>query len=473
MTKFVLILILILCILPPLIYNYQYSSYGDDSFAHMERIDQIQEHGINAPGTRYIGQNFTWLVLLPFEDSDYSFVWFNWLACGACMLAIYLFGRKLVDKQTGLAMMVCGTLIAPSFIDLFHNGTIYNLINFYIFGLGASFCLLKWLETNRWYYFTTSLLLFMILSIYHSSSAAITIVAVTIFLLLQMVISYKKHNSIKLRKLGIYLVVFLIIGLGVGYALNPEFRNLVNWTSATDLSNGLKLNNADLSSDQQVYIWHWLVYGWSPWLGILVIVSLLILRKAKAKINWNLVGLLGCFCFVLGIGAFTQLFFDATRFSFDLGIMLALLSAYMIVLAIRARKLVKYQVAVWGMLALCALPAIIWFLSFNNAMTPADLQAVKYLNGIGAENYTTSSQAQHRIFDRFVDAEYSYPDAQYVIYRSEPQTVQCIPNKGNIWWQFNDHYPNMSRQSDYDGMLEVGNWSWGKVIVVIYKDIER
>ena len=470
MTRFVLILVFVLCIIPPLVYNYQYPSYGDDSFYHMQRIDEIQERGIQIADSRYIGQNFTWLILYPFGDTDYSFVWFHWIAGGLCILGMYLFGRRLFDRMTGLAMMACGALIAPAFISLFHNGTIYNLINFYIFGLSALFFLYKWLETGRTYHGACSLLLFMILGIYHSSSALIIFTGTGLFLAGYMVHSYRKHDSMKLKKLAIYLPMFLIVSIGMGYLLNPELHRLVDQTFAIDLGGKLASNTPPESPDHSLSIGKWLISGWSPWLGILDIVSLLIIWKAKSRLDWKFIGMMGGIIAVLMVGAFTPIFYDNSRFSFDLSIMLSILSAYIIVQAIRARKNVKYTAAVWGVLMLAMIPAFIWFLSYNNAMTPADLSAVRWLNTQNGSTYTVSSQIQKGIYSRFIDKEYTYPDGEYVIYRSDYQTVQCKPD--DWWFRYNDHYPNESKLEDYAGIDQLASWEYKGTEVIIFGELD-
>jgi len=465
MIRFVLILIFILCIIPPLVYNYQYASCGDDSYFHMERVDQIEEQSINIPDSRYIGQNATWLWLKPFGGTDYAFMWFNWLSLAGAMLAIYLWGRGLVGKQAGLAMMVCAVMVAPAMLNLFHNGTIYNIINLYIFGLGASFCLLRWLDKGRPYHFTVSILLFMIMGIYHSSSSCVMMASIGLFLVGHMIYSYFKHDFMKLKKLGIYLVCF---GLAVGltaYFLNPELHRLINQVTGGELTGKLMQNTPEGSPNDNLPMAYWLFKVWSPWLLILMAVSGIILYRAKARLDGRLLWLMGSYCLVLGFGAFTAFLYDTHRFGLDLAIMASMLAGYLIVKAIQARKKRLYTAAVWGVLILCSLPAVIWLLSYNNAMTPADLNAVKWLNEHEG-NWTTSSQVQHLIYERFADSEYRYPNGDYVVWRSEPQTIWCDPDMW--WWRYNDHYPNESVMNDYARMDRLAEWEWKSLEVIIY-----
>jgi hypothetical protein len=465
MTKLILILIFILCIIPPLVYDYQYASCGDDSYFHMERVDEIEEQGISIPDSRYIGQNATWLWLKPFGGTDYTFMWFNWLAMAGAMLAIYLWGRGLVGKQAGLAMMVCAVMVAPAMLDLFHNGTIYNIINLYIFGLGTSFCLLRWLEKGRLYHFTVSILLLMIISLYHSSSSLVTLASIGLFLVGLMAYSLYRKDYTKLKKLVIYLFSLMAVFALVGHSLNPELNRLTEQVTSGNLTGKLMQNTPEGSPNDNLPMAYWLFKVWSPWLLILMAVSGIILYRAKAKLDGRLLWLMGSFCCVLGVGAFTAFFYDTHRFGLDLAIMASMLAGYLIVKAIQARKKKLYTAAVWVVLILCSLPAVIWLLSYNNAMTPADLSAVRWLNEHEG-SWTTSSQVQHLIYERFADSEYSYPDGDYVVWRSEPQTIWCDPDMW--WWRYNDHHPNESVMDDYARMDRLAEWEWKGTQVIIY-----
>lgn len=465
MIRLVCILIFILCIIPPLAYNYQYASCGDDSYFHMERVDQIEEQGISITDSRYIGQNATWLWLKPFGGTDYAFVWFNWLAMAGTMLAIYLWGRGLVGKQAGLAMMVCAVMVAPAMLNLFHNGTIYNIINLYIFGLGASFCLLRWLDNGRLYHFTVSILLLMIISLYHSSSSLITLASLGLFLVGLIAYSLYRKDYTKLKKLAIYLFCLLAVFALVGHSLNPELNRLIEQVTSGNLTGKLMQNTPEGSPNDNLPMAYWLFKVWSPWLLILATVSMVIIYRAKAKLDGKLMWLMGSFCLVLGFGAFTAFFYDTHRFGLDLAIMASMMAGYLIVKGIQARKKRLYTAAVWGVLVLCSLPAVIWLLSYNNAMTPADLNAVRWLNEHEGR-WTTSSQVQHLIYERFADSEYSFPDGDYVVWRSEPQTIWCDPNMW--WWRYNDHHPRESMIEDYAGMEKLAEWEYEGLEVVIY-----
>jgi hypothetical protein len=100
-------------------------------------------------------------------------------------------------------------------------------------------------------------------------------------------------------------------------------------------------------------------------------------------------------------------------------------------------------------------------------MTPADLKAIEYMNTLNGSTFTTSSQIQPMIYTRFTDKEYTYPEGDYIIYRSDVQSEQSNPN--SWWYPNNDHYPNVSNLSDYNGLEELGNWSFGKVTVILFK----
>ena len=464
MTRFILILVFCLCIIPPLVYNYQYASCGDDSYFHMERVDQIEEQGIDIPDSRYIGQNATWLWLKPFGGTDYAFMWFNWLMLAGAMLGIYLWGKNLAGSQAGLAMLVCAVMVSPAFLNLFHNGTIYNIINMYIFGLGASFCLLRWLEKGRPYHFIVSVLLLAIISLYHSSSSLIIFASLGLFLAGYMVYSLHRKNYTKLRKLGIYLFCLIAVFVLLGHSLNPEFQRLTEQVTSGNLTGKLMQNTPEGSPNDNLPMSYWLFKVWSPWLLILATVSLLILHRAKAKLDGRLIWMLSSFCCVLGVGAFTAFFYDTHRFGLDLAIIGSMLAGYLIVKAIQARKKRLYTAAVWSVLVLCSLPAVIWLLSYNNAMTPADLNAVRWLNEHEG-SWTTSSQVQWRIYERFTDKGYTFPNGEYVVWRSEPQTIWCDPDMW--WWRYNDH-KEASVIEDYDRMERLAGWEYGDLEVIIF-----
>lgn len=467
MTKFILVLILLLTILPPLVYQYQYPSCGDDSLFHLQRVDQIEQDGIFIPDSRYIGQNFTWVLLSPFENKDYAFVWFNWIILGGAMFSIYWFGNKLAGKQAGLAMLFCAVFISQAFLNFFHNGTIYNMVALYIIGLSGAFCLLRWLEGWRPYLAITSLLLWALLGIYHSSTGVVTATSICLFLVGYILVMLKKKDHQKAKRVAVYFCCFLVAGIIVPYFLNPELHRLINQIIGGELNGKLAMNTPELSPNGQLSAMYWIFKVWSPWIAILATVSVLIIRKYKAKINVKLVCLLLSYCTVLAIGAFTALFYDTHRFGMDLAVMASLLGGYLITVAIKARNTKKYTIAVWGALVLSAIPAFIWLLSFNNSMTPADLKAIEYMNTLNGSTFTTSSQIQPMIYTRFTDKEYTYPEGDYIIYRSDVQSEQSNPN--SWWYPNNDHYPNVSNLSDYNGLEELGNWSFGKVTVILFK----
>lgn len=468
-----LIVVVLLFILPPAVYHYDYPTRGDDTFRHLEQIDRLDAYysgeigSISTAYQRYPGQNYTWLLWQPFKamgtSADQFFVWFNWLAMAVVALSLFWFGYRLWNWQAGIAVVLLAMFSAKAMSYLFYNGTIYDIINMYVFGLQGFLALILWQREKRQYYMVLSLLLFCLAGIYHSSSGLIIMAGVLAYLGCTMLYQLYRKDRTEFIRILVYSVRFFLLAVVLGLLLNHESSMLAQNVSVVSAE-----SSTEFSASDPVPFMTWMFDSCSPWCLPLIVLFAWILKQRRAKIDWKPIALLGCFIAVLSVGSFTRMWYDHPRFALELGIMVAILCGGLVGLALKARKNKVFGVAIAVVLIGSGLPTIYQYAHYSSCYTPADRACVEYLNELEGESWNCSSQIQPQLYGRFVTAKlYNGSSADYTIYRNEPITPESDPE--NYSWNFNEWFDRESNESDYEGLEIVGQWSYQDIEVVLYR----
>lgn len=454
-----------LFVLPPAIYGYEYPTNGDDTYHHLQQIERVEDEGIGA-ASRYPGLNYTWLLWRTARGVtgiglDAFFVWFNWLAMAVVGLSIFWFGYKLWNWQAGCCCVILAMFSAKAMSYLFYNGTIYNIINMYVFVLQGILTFVLWLREGRRFYLIVSLLLFCIAGIYHSSTGMIMIAGMVVYLGVAIgYYSWKRQNN-TVKKLMLYGMAFCVMVVAPAITLNQESALLstkVGIISASGTAN---------DPNNPVPFLTWMFWSCSPWVLPLIVLFVYILwqRKAIADINLKAVAVLCGFIAVMAVGAFTNMWYDHPRFALDLGIFVSLLCGGLAGKAIATRDNRVFTVAVVVVLLGSAAPTLYQYGHYSSTYTPADRACVEMLNRVEGSTWNCSSQIHPDMYGRFIECEYS-STAEYTIYRSKHMTAGSNPD--SWWWRYNEYFDSESVRDDYNGMRIVGEWEWDGIVVTLY-----
>lgn len=459
-----LVVALCLILLPPLVYGYQFPSGGDDSIDHIEQIDAVQNYGIDTEAL-YTGQNFTWLMwkLFPYSNIETFFLWFNFASIAAILVSIWWFGYKLFNWLSGILASAIAVFMCPALFIFLRNGTIYDPINMYLFILPAIMSFALWRKEGRSYYGYVSLLLFAIAGIYHGLTAVIVCVSMGMYLISMNIWNIKKR--IDWQIFG-FSVMFVIVSFIIPFLLNNQFHELII-RGVTHPHNFVSVADYGSHPTTPITIKDWLFFHYSPWALVLALLSVSILWFKNHKFDTTIFSILGCFGIVYCVGALTSIWGDSIRFGLDFGIMAGILTGCLVGEAVKVRKMKLFTASVVGIVLLACIPQIMFITSYFSAYTPADAAAVEYINSMNV-SWTTSSQIQPRIYQRFTVTEYDYLNGSVTVYRNKPMTCQCNPNC--FWSKANDHYPNFSNESNYQTALK--RWVWKDVEVIIYEEVK-
>lgn len=471
-----LIAVSLLFILPPIVYQYEFPTTGDDTYDHLEQMDRIESYYQQHQGemqevkTRYAGENFTWLLWkiasgMTGIGLDDFFVWFNWLALVVIALSLFWFGYRLFNWQAGVCIVMLAMFSARAMSDYFYNGTIYNIINFYVFILQGVLCLCLWQREKRRFWMWVSLLLFCIAGIYHSSSGMIMIAGIGVYLgssFLWYCWKRDKGNIVRVIKYGLLFGVIVIVPALI---LNMEIRGLFQgvFHVGTPIATPGTLR---FSPDNPIGFLQWMFKCCSPWVIPLMVLFGWILWQKKAKADWKVFGVIGGFVAVLAVGAFFPIWYDHPRFALDLGIVVAITGGCVAGLAIKARGNRIFALIIGIVILGSSMPTLWQYGHYSSTYTPADRACVEMLNSLEGSTWESSTQVQEGIYKRFVEGKgYVVEGGEYAIWRSEPMTQRTNPD--NYWFNAVRAWRNESMAQDYAGMTELGHWSYKGIEVIL------
>ncbi len=382
----ILVAFVLLILLPPIIHGYVYPNMGDDTAFHLEYFDSIK-NGIPATamylGRMIAGYPLVWLSFLSGLSVDTLFLWFNFGVLCLIGIGAYLMVALIFNWQAGLLTIPLILFVTPSTLNLFDNGAIFDLITVGILFPLFLLCLVYAIKTRiPWLWYAVAL--FPLLVCFHSIS----------------LVGSVSINSVSLG--GIKPPVLQLTG--------------VAWYLVVMMSRLVAL------------------------VGCIVIMFLIQdYKKIKLDRSQKLMLLL-LFMTMVGLGVLALSGFGGIpmRFATDLCIVLALFTGCLIGVMWQSIKSKFVLGLVVILIVLGSLPMAVGlgggraYIDYNSALTPTDLEAIKYVNSLSGDYYSCSSEVAPWIYGRFINKTYK-EDSPIYIYRSKPMTYTTTSGSPYFW----------------------------------------
>lgn len=127
----VLFIFTLIIFLPPVIHGYIYPNGGDDSGFHIEYFERLANGADTS--LQYLGQKIIGYPLNFISDFTHIsiaslFMWFNFITLWLIGISYFVVLTLLINYKVGLLSIPMVLFITPSTLNLFDNGSIYDLI---------------------------------------------------------------------------------------------------------------------------------------------------------------------------------------------------------------------------------------------------------------------------------------------------------------------------------------------------------
>jgi hypothetical protein len=153
----VLIVYTLIIIIPPIAHGYVYPNGGDDSAGHLYYLTQYINRDINIVGLAqsYWGQVLVGVPIMALHRGfgwsiDTMFLWFNYLVLWGVGISVYLLVGKVVGWKIGLISIPIVMFVSASVLNLFNDGSIYDLMTVGVLLPLSIFALLSSLKNKKW-----------------------------------------------------------------------------------------------------------------------------------------------------------------------------------------------------------------------------------------------------------------------------------------------------------------------------------
>jgi hypothetical protein len=462
---FLLVVSLIL-ILPPIIYQYPYPSISDDVPSYLQVITKVADGDMSDADTyRLCTVNCNYRNAAPAllglfcritnADPYWTYYAFHYLALIAIMLCVWYFCAKVFNKWTGYIGVLFVLFGATPVLRYSLYDQMFNLTNWLVFGLMGSLALLTWIKTNRFYYALVSLLLFCICVMYHSSTGLEIYLCVGFFLCCTC--GYRFFKKQEYKRIAVYTVIYSVVCGLLLYFLATEAKTLLS-----QVVSGLAIK-ADSGIDSHVPVIYFFTQDTSLLLLMFGAFGLwYVLKKRIANIGlWMMLA----YGFVLTVSILVNRM-EPARSAQDLGIILLFIYAGAIGAALyhtrTLPKIINAKKTIIFIILVACVPVLYGWFQYHCAITPVDQQAIAEINRLGG-TWNCSTQINPNVYDLFIDEPYVATGADYTIYRSERQTAATDPTN-----RYTIVVGNESKVSDYK-TARVATFYSDKVTVIIFK----
>lgn len=376
----VLVIFMLLIILPPILNGYVYPNNGDDSAFHLRYFDSIKEGTPEVAmylGRIIVGYPIVWMSSITGLSIDTLYLWFNYGTLCLIGIVAYLMVSLIFNWQAGLLTVPLVLFATSSTLNLFDNGAIFDLITVGILLPLFLVCMVYAVKTRipwLWY----SMALFPLLVFFHSSS---------------LVSSVSVHT-------------ISIGGLKPGVPQSAESA----WSIAIMMSRYL------------------VIVGCVSFVFILQYY-----KKIKLNSSQKLLLLL-VFMAIVSLAVLTALSVSglAMRFVTDMCILLALFMGCIVGVLWQSIKSKAVLCLIAILIVFGSIPVATTYFEHNSAITPTDLKAIEYVNGLSGKYYSCSSEVAPWIYGRFLNKTYK-EDSPLYIYRREPMTYTTTKDSPYFW----------------------------------------
>ncbi len=151
----VLVLYTLIIFLPPLIHGYVYPNNGDDSAFHLRYLSLVQNGQSETrlyPALDIVGYPLIWISDLTHISLNSLYLWFNFIILWLIGIVNFFIVAKLVNWKSGLFAVIMVLFMTPSTLNLFDNGSIYDLMTVGILLPIWIYCVVKLWYSKRWYW---------------------------------------------------------------------------------------------------------------------------------------------------------------------------------------------------------------------------------------------------------------------------------------------------------------------------------
>ena len=153
----VLFIYTLIIIIPPIAHGYIYPNGGDDSAGHLYYLTKYVNRDISIVGlaNSYWGQVIVGVPIMALHKGfgwsiDTMFLWFNYLVLWGVGISVYLLVGKVVGWKIGLISIPIVMFISASVLNLFNDGSIYDLMTVGVLLPLSIFALLSSLKNKKW-----------------------------------------------------------------------------------------------------------------------------------------------------------------------------------------------------------------------------------------------------------------------------------------------------------------------------------
>jgi hypothetical protein len=316
-------------------------------------------------GRYIVGYPIIWLSNATGLSIDTIFLWFNFSVLIGIDLAVYILISKLVNWWAGL-LAVPIVIFSQSTLNMFDDGTVFQLIILGIVLPLFIYVLARAINTKKIYWILTILGIVGFTLIFHLLSAIQTALSLETTISRITTLKCFYSSMVGLSAIGgITLLTLLVVSL---------------WK---------RINKKD---------------------GLIISIGLVVFLIITLSIM------------AFGIGKYEPL-----RVSYDIAVIISLLSVLLMGLVIKYSSSRIIKIAVSVILVGLSIPYVVQYFGYNSAITPADKQAIAFVKQYNSDNFSCSSEINPVIYGRYLEKEY-VSDSDIYIQRNKPMTYDTAPN---------------------------------------------
>lgn len=465
------VLLLLVCIIPVLMYNYDYPNIGDDTASHYFVIQRLVNGTLPDFEFRYLGYAIIgyplWAISQLFNIELFTlFNWFNILLPFFVGCALYFVFSRLINWVTGLLSLVILIFVAGASIYYLYYGLLFNMISVLILYPLLIYFVVKWVTQSKNYQLVLLVILTIITGTFHVSGLYLPAIF-GLSMLSYLIYAKLKKKKVCKRKIVVSLIV-ITIGIVCIFVIPYTRQQIVDvlfgvhggMAHPTELSRRMQ-EAYRTSLPIRYYVTTFITFSIIALLGIGIwkIKQINDILKTETKM---FLCVLVCWLIVLFVITYSNLSTIPLRQQLDASIVIAMIATILVGVLIQYEN--RYLVIVSIIIIIGLYPQFVptWFKD-NSAVRLADIQATEYVKSLNIKYYDCSTTVSWAIYDVYLNARYK-DGADILIIRNIDMTQGCSPD--------NPFYDGHGRNNDENYEL-LKSFEDGKVKVEVFKRMKQ